>query len=967
MKAFIKYFCILIVLLFVFSLNVKAESKNIYVDLESLEYSTNNIDYDSIKEYKTLEEFLNDYNSDELQNIYITDFLFDGVGAVKIPDLDDFIENDSNDTKIKTLEIKVININVTGNIEFTGSITGAMIGVNTNNVTDDINIILNNASIDTDSKKAPAIYVYNKDKNYTDCKVTIKTVLGTKNYIEGGKLKKVSLIGSDELDKYSSYYTYDNLTNYNKYSSYYGIYTSSEIKNILFATVQADNEDLADGDPYYFYKASGAISSDVDLYFEGEGYLKVTAKDEGIETKGNLTFSGGTGDYEIYSQDDCLNTTTASSSGTTVRNDLTINVYSLLAFVDTESDEGDAIDSNGKLTINGGTIYAFAHPTSGDAGLDSASGTYINGGTVIATGNMVDQISSDSKQDFIYASFSKINADTLIVIKNQDDKIITAFKTNRSIGNLLYSSENLDYESYKIYTGGDIDGEETNGLYTKINSYTGGEEITFNDANMNRKISQNNDISNIVLIIFIFEIILLAILLMVYIKSSNKEEFIKNQNTLSYVIIIVVLVIVLGVLWFLMISNSNNSSNNDNTQLGMNNNSKVTYSAAKEITKDETISSGEYNSSNADENAILISGDINVSISNITSNKTGDSDGGDSTSFYGTNSAILAKDGATLTIKNATITTDATGANGVFSYGGSATTNNSSSDGTTVNISDSTITTTKGNSGGIMTTGGGTTNAKNLTITTSGQSSAAIRSDRGGGIVNVDGGIYTTNGVGSPAIYSTAEITVKNAKLISTVSEGVIIEGKNSITLENVELTDTHTKNVKSKTYKNIFIYQSMSGDASVGEAVFTAKNSTITTNNGDSIYVSNTSAVINLENNVFINNDLDGYFFRAQADEWGNAGSNGGKVTLNLTNQDVDGNIGVDEVSSLTMNMTSSNFKGTIDAEEGEVNLTIDKSSTITLTGDSYVSSLINADSSNSNINLNGYKLYVGGNEYKI
>lgn len=444
----------------------------------------------------------------------------------------------------------------------------------------------------------------------------------------------------------------------------------------------------------------------------------------------------------------------------------------------------------------------------------------------------------------------------------------------------------------------------------------------------------------------------------------------KDKKTLWYAIIIIVLVAILGVLWFLMVSgnnNSNNSGNQGNKGPGMNNNSNTTYSGVKEITKDETITSGEYKSSNADENAILVSGDVTASISNITVEKTGNSDGGDSTSFYGTNSAILAKGGATLTIKNATITTDATGANGVFSYGGSATTNNSSSDGTTVNISDSTITTTKGNSGGIMTTGGGTTNAKNLTITTSGQSSAAIRSDRGGGTVNVDGGTYTTNGVGSPAIYSTAEITVKNAKLISTTSEGAIIEGKNSITLENVELTDTHTKNVRSKTYKNIFIYQSMSGDASVGEATFTAKNSTITTNKGDSFYVSNTSAVINLTNNKIINNDSTGYFLRAQADAWGNEGSNGGKVTLNLTNQEVDGNIGVDEISSLTMNMTSSSFKGIIDAKDGEVKLTLDKSSTITLTGDSYVTSLTNADSSNSNINLNGYKLYVGGSEYKI
>ncbi len=342
--------------------NINAATKKIYVKLDSLEYSTTNKNYKSITEYKTLEEFLKDYNSNKLPDIYITDFIFDGVSTVKIYDLDDYIEEDSNDIDISEVDIKVININTTGDIEFTGEAKGIMLGVDTNNKKGNINIILNNASIDTDSKKAPAIYVYNKDKNYTDCIVTIKTLSNTKNYIEGGKLKKVSLIGSDELDKYSSYYSNDSLTNYNKYSSYYGVYSSDQINNILFATVTADNEDLNDGDPYYFYKASGAISSDIDLYFEGDGYLKVTSKgDEGIETKGNLTFSGGTGDYEIYAEDDCINTTTANNSNSTVINDITIDVNSLLASVNVDADEGDAIDSNGKLIINGGNIYAFAN------------------------------------------------------------------------------------------------------------------------------------------------------------------------------------------------------------------------------------------------------------------------------------------------------------------------------------------------------------------------------------------------------------------------------------------------------------------------------------------------------------------------------------------------------------------------------------------------------------------------------
>ena len=75
-----------------------------------------------------------------------------------------------------------------------------------------------------------------------------------------------------------------------------------------------------------------------------------------------------------------------------------------------------------------------------------------------------------------------------------------------------------------------------------------------------------------------------------------------------------------------------------------------------------------------------------------------------------------------------------------------------------------------------------------------------------------------------------------------------------------------------------------------------------------------------------------------------------------------------VDEISKLTMNLSNnSSFKGTINnSNVGEVNLTLDKTSTITLTGDTYVKSLTNADTTNSNINLNGYKLYVNGKEYK-
>lgn len=445
-------------------------------------------------------------------------------------------------------------------------------------------------------------------------------------------------------------------------------------------------------------------------------------------------------------------------------------------------------------------------------------------------------------------------------------------------------------------------------------------------------------------------------------RISLKELF---TNIDKVIILLLTLIILTTIFTYSLglITNKFFLSSNDN-KITMNDNN-VSYSAKYETLKDDDLSDETYESNTKDENTILVNGDVDVNMNNITVNKSGDSDGGDNTSFYGINSAILAKSGAIVIIKNSTINTNATGANGVFSYGGSSTTNNSSNDGTTVTISDSTITTTKDNSGGIMTTGGGIMNAYNLIINTSGISSAAIRTDCGGGKVNVDGGTYKTTGQGSPTIYSTADIIVSNAKLIAKASEGVVIEGKNSVTLNNVTLTDTNNKlNGKSTTYKNIFLYQSMSGDASNGTSSFTSKNSKITTNKGDTFYVTNTTAVIDLENNTITNNDKSGAFLRIKKDSWGNSGSNGGNVTLKATNQLINGDIVIDSISTLTMNLKNSNFTGKINKSNNakSIDLNIDKDTKIKLTGNSYVTSFTNEDASNSNIDFNGYKLYVNG-----
>mgnify|MGYP004642266155 CR=1 FL=1 len=467
---------------------------------------------------------------------------------------------------------------------------------------------------------------------------------------------------------------------------------------------------------------------------------------------------------------------------------------------------------------------------------------------------------------------------------------------------------------------------------------------------MPREQTSNNTVKDYLIYGSLSLITSLVLIYLIMSKFNKNKVFINQDKIIIYILSVLILSVILTYISNIKINKTN--------QINKPNNSSSEYTANLEIKENKTIESGTYESASADENAILVSGEIDVNISNVTINKTGNSDSGDNTSFYGTNSAIIAKDKANLVLKNMTINTNANGSNGVFSYGGSASTNNTSSDGTTITISDSTITTTKDNSGGIMTTGGGTMNANNLTITTSGISSAAIRSDRGGGNVNVDGGTYTTNGKGSPSIYSTANIIVKNAKLVSNASEGIVIEGKNSVSIENVELIDTNNElNGKSTTYKNIFLYQSMSGDAATGKSSFTSTNSKITTNKGDTFYVTNTDAIITLKNNTIINNDETGNFLRIQADSWGNTGSNGGNVTLNLNDENISGNIIVDSISSLEMNLESTTYEGTLNGND--INITVDKNSNIKLTGDSYIKSI----NDYSNIDFNGYKLYVNGN----
>ena len=329
------------------------------------------------------------------------------------------------------------------------------------------------------------------------------------------------------------------------------------------------------------------------------------------------------------------------------------------------------------------------------------------------------------------------------------------------------------------------------------------------------------------------------------------------------------------------------------------------YNAVTEYTEDTEVSDETFSSTGSDENAVLVSNGANVTLKDITLDRTSsDSTDGDSSSFYGVGAGLLVTDG-TVTIDNATITTDSAGGAGIFSYGNG-----------NVTVSDSTITTRQDTSGGIHVAGGGTLTAKNLTVTTNGESSAAIRSDRGGGTMTVDGGSYTSNGTGSPAVYCTADISISNAALTANGSEAVCIEGLNSLKLTDCDLTGNIPENEQNDCNWTVILYQSMSGDSEVGNSNFSMTGGSLTSKNGGMFYTTNTESTFYLSGVDLSYSDSNDFLLKctgnSNARGWGSSGANGADCEFTTDAQTMAGKIIWDStLSSLTC-------KGTITDEDG-------------------------------------------------
>ena len=370
------------------------------------------------------------------------------------------------------------------------------------------------------------------------------------------------------------------------------------------------------------------------------------------------------------------------------------------------------------------------------------------------------------------------------------------------------------------------------------------------------------------------------------------------------------------------------------------------WDAVTEYSSDTETTGESYTSTGTDENAVHISAG-NVIIKNSDVSRTSsDSTGGDNSSFYGVGAAVLATGGVTY-IDGGEINTDSKGGAGAFAYG----------DGK-IYIRNTKITTKQSTSGGVHAAGGGTLYAWDLDVETNGESSAAIRSDRGGGTMVIDGGTYTSNGTGSPAVYCTADITVNDAELNATGSEGICIEGLNSLYIYDSDLTADMPVTAQNENLTwAVIVYQSMSGDSEVGNSEFYYDGGSISTTSDILIYTTNTESHITL-NNVDIKSDSsDLVILRATGNSngrgWGSTGSNGSDCTFTAIAQELDGNIVCDSISELEFYLTDGSvLTGAVLDDESDAgsggnkaaNIYIDSTSKWVVTADSVCTNLYNA-----------------------
>ena len=225
---------------------------------------------------------------------------------------------------------------------------------------------------------------------------------------------------------------------------FYHVYESGEPDGPAGANVV-----LAEGTQNYVNGShteeyDGAFYSRMSMTIGGEGRLEIRGDNEGLCSELHLTIDSG--EICVWSGNDGIN---ANADGESV---ITVNGGMVCVEVTGETGEGDGIDSNGSILIKGGIVEAFACGTSQDSGLDADMGIYLNGGTVIATGNMLDRIDEGSQTHAVF-SFAQTQSGGSYALKNEKGTALFETDAPNAFTNLIFSAPALVEGNYTLWSG----------------------------------------------------------------------------------------------------------------------------------------------------------------------------------------------------------------------------------------------------------------------------------------------------------------------------------------------------------------------------------------------------------------------------------------------------------------------------------------------------------------------------------
>lgn len=211
--------------------------------------------------------------------------------------------------------------------------------------------------------------------------------------------------------------------------------------------LSADGKEVEDAKKLHKYDGAFYSKMSMNIYggAAGDGVLNINADNEGLDSEMHLTINGGS--INIISGNDGINTNEDGVSVTTV------NGGELNIKVSGETGEGDGIDSNGWLVINGGRVTAAACAFSGDAGIDSDMGIYLNGGTVMAGGNMFDRVAGGSADYAVFSFAQRQTGGSVYTLKNADGSVAAEWTPENDFTYLVVSGDGVVPGTYTLWKG----------------------------------------------------------------------------------------------------------------------------------------------------------------------------------------------------------------------------------------------------------------------------------------------------------------------------------------------------------------------------------------------------------------------------------------------------------------------------------------------------------------------------------